>query len=118
MRATAAHWRVRVLCIVRRCDLFRLEFKLFHNEDACRAHFGSPRVEPRFCSVRWNSTRFFSAFGGKKLYFVGDSIAAQQWRSLLCLEIGSMSAEARATAQAASARHEPESAFSTWCKAM
>jgi len=72
--------------------------------ETCRARFGAPRVEPRHCAVRWNSTRFADAFAGRRIYFVGDSIAAQQWRSLLCLEIGTMSDEARKTAQ--NAAHE------------
>ena len=34
----------------------------------------------------WNGERFGDAFAGRKVVFVGDSIADQQWRSLLCLE--------------------------------
>ena len=62
--------------------------------EPCRSAFhGPPSVAPRFCSLRWDSRRFHTAFTGKQLVFVGDSMAAAQWRSLLCLEIGSMRPE-------------------------
>ena len=34
----------------------------------------------------WNGEHFAAAFAVRKVIFVGDSIADQQWRSLLCLE--------------------------------
>jgi hypothetical protein len=75
--------------------------------DACGARFGSARVERRFCAVKWNSTRFASAFAGKTIYFVGDSVAAQQWRSLLCLEVASMGREDRKRAETAALANIP-----------
>ena len=34
----------------------------------------------------WSGEHFAAAFAGRKVIFIGDSIADQQWRSLLCLE--------------------------------
>ena len=46
-----------------------------------------PRVRPTLCSMRWNATLFDATLGDRDLYFIGDSIAKQQWSSLLCLQV-------------------------------
>ena len=44
------------------------------------------RVDERYCGLQWDSSRFAAAFAGQTIMFIGDSMADQQWRSLMCLE--------------------------------
>ena len=43
------------------------------------------RVAPTDCQVQWDHARFERVFRGRSVYLIGDSMADQQWRSLLCL---------------------------------
>lgn len=44
------------------------------------------RVSDSYCGLEWDRSRFSAAFAGQTIIFIGDSMAEQQWRILLCLE--------------------------------
>ena len=43
-------------------------------------------TEPSCATQQWWAHALDAALGSSSLYFVGDSISAQQWRALLCAE--------------------------------
>ena len=52
-------------------------------------HMEPPLVEAADCDVNWRehglTSKLLRAMNGSALYMIGDSMAEQQWRSLLCL---------------------------------
>lgn len=56
----------------------------------CWSRTSQPRVSEASCAVRWDSRRFHTAFHNRTVHFIGDSMAAQMWRSLLCFEYEQM----------------------------
>ena len=68
-----------------------------------------PMVGAASCSTHWSSSEFAAALGGRSLYFVGDSLAAQQWKSLLCAEAARLTSESRAAVVRATSEAIPKS---------
>lgn len=68
-----------------------------------------PVVGAASCSTRWSSSEFAAALGGRSLYFVGDSLAAQQWKSLLCAEAARLTSGSRAAVARATSESIPKS---------
>jgi len=49
-------------------------------------HNNASVAVPSSCRFRWDAAGFARTFRGHRLWFVGDSVSTQHWRSLLCLE--------------------------------
>jgi hypothetical protein len=67
-----------------------------------------PVVGAASCSTYWSSSEFTAALGGRSLYFFGDSLAAQQWKSLLCAEAVRLTSDSRAAVAKATSENTPK----------
>ncbi len=74
----------------------------------CWEQMRPPLVPASACPSRpWDSARFARALGPRALIFIGDSLAAQQWRALMCLEEAHLAASTHAAVRRAAAENIP-----------